>query len=326
MKQVITLFIITIATIVSCKKKDPTSDDNIGAEAAQNSRTKSATGAREPSRAKAPGNKLAKRTVEGEFEHTLELALAIETTEEREKQIAELAWKMLEARPDLTEIAIRRLPESSPERPGLIEAYLLHLVQQDPQLAIKWADSLGSPNEIVDARRHIALSLSEDQIGQAVEILLNPKRLAVDGFDNAANRIFEKWVTKAPVQAAEWINNLPPGASRDSAIGIIAGQWIHSNPAEAFGWVASIKNEELRTEIVRSMAQVVSEMPEELRDLIQPAADEAIASEFDDAMRKLQSTRDSATTPESPAPEGLNSETEHGEPEPEAGNEDGGNE
>jgi len=63
------------------------------------------------------------------------------------------------------------------------------------------------------------------------------------------------WANRDPVGAANWLQGLPVGASRDAAVGSFVGVLSHSDPATAAVWAQSIGDDRQRAFQMENVAR-----------------------------------------------------------------------
>lgn len=237
--------------LISCDSRDD--DRKVDEPIGDNARTKSVqrNSVRFPNVDSTTSGKLAKQQ-----------AVPAQSTDEC---IAEWAWNMMEACPDLVGKSIRELSAESPQKQDLIRAYALSLLARSPEEAITWANSLGDQASILAAREEIAMALPTEEIDRAVKLQLDPVRIARQGWDNSSACLLERWVGHESQAAARWVLGLGPGEARDAGLSTLCSQWLESDPASALGWLESQPSTVLRQEISHLMAQSLMETEESLR-------------------------------------------------------------
>ena len=63
---------------------------------------------------------------------------------------------------------------------------------------------------------------------------------------NAVNEATQNWLRQDSIAASEWVGELPSGAARDSAVGILIGHIKQDDPSAAFAWATTLENEDQR--------------------------------------------------------------------------------
>jgi len=195
----------------------------------------------------------------------MEKADKLESPAAHEKALADIAWNAIESDPALAHEAFQRLPTDSPERIRLIQHYAIAMAEADVEAALAWADALDSDGEIAAAKAQIALAIAETDPRRAAN-LLSESGVAGREFDVAVVQVIQRWSAKSVPDAAAWVITFPPGAAREASIGVIAGQWLPSDPTAAFAWFNTLQNEDLRKEAARAMEGVLLQQPSEIRD------------------------------------------------------------
>lgn len=200
-----------------------------------------------------------------ELQTLLETASKIKAPVDRERALADVAWNAIEIDPDIAHEAFRRLSTDSPERIRLIQHYAMRLAGQDPEQAIEWASALDSELEISSAMSHIALGIAETDPSRAANMLSEHGTAGRD-FDVALVQVIQRWAMKSAPEAADWVAQFPASPAREAGVTLIAEQWLSRDPAEAFRWLDSIKDTELRKEAARSMEGVILQQNQKVRD------------------------------------------------------------
>ena len=95
----------------------------------------------------------------------------------------------------------------------------------------------------------------------AEQIAWNPNTETMDVFSRlpdipaaTMSEAVQEWVGRAPEQASEWVNTLPPGPNRDAAVGgmvdlLVTREW---DPSRALTWAESISDEQQRLTSLRT--------------------------------------------------------------------------
>jgi hypothetical protein len=219
----------------------------------------------------------------------LEDAAEIESSEERYRAIAEVAWNAFEIDPELASEAFLKLPEGCPERIRLLQHYAMRLNEQNHDEATAWANALASELECATALSQIALTLAETDPLAAAN-LISESGMAGHEFDVAVVQIIQRWAAKSPPDAAAWVTGFPPGPAREAGIKYTATRWLHSDAPAVFSWLASLKDAGVRKEAALGLEEAILQQPQEIRDGWLQHADAAIRSELDQLRAKATET------------------------------------
>jgi len=73
---------------------------------------------------------------------------------------------------------------------------------------------------------------------------------------SATEAVAANWIQSDPVAAANWVNNLPSGDSRDVAAREESKALTNVDPATAFNWATNIGDLQMRSAQARSVIQV----------------------------------------------------------------------
>lgn len=202
-----------------------------------------------------------------------ETAKAREPGDDRNKAIAEVAWKTLESAPDLAAEFIRDLPAGTAEKAALVDAYLRQLFDEEKSdEALAWADSLGDGTDPASAKGRALVMLAGKHPEQAA------KHLPVSDFTAAAVspltvEVLQTWVQQNPANAIAWTTRLPAGEARTAGYQAAFAQWFETDSKSAFSWVATQNNPHVRKEAVSAMVGLLISQPDPIRDfMLAPAA------------------------------------------------------
>lgn len=188
----------------------------------------------------------------------LQAAREIQSPEEREKAVAEVAWNALELDPELAREAFSQLTPDSGETVRLIQHSAMRLAESDPAGAMKWADTLGTEKEIAAAKCQIALVLAESEPLRAADIL---SESGIQGreFDVAAVQVLQRWAAKSPPDAAAWVAAFPAGDARSAGIKEVVSRWLERDAAAVFTWKADLADASVRNEVLTALVEISSE-------------------------------------------------------------------
>lgn len=256
--------------LVCCEK--PASSDERTVDAAPERRTPRDTKVREDS-------SLISNTPDS-LSKRLEAAVEIQSSEERGKAIAEVAWNAIEIDPELAIRAFLQLPQDSPERIRLINHYAIRLAEQNYDEAIAWAGTLESDKESSAAFSQIALVLAETDPHRAAN-LLSESGLVNRDFDVAVVQVVQRWAAQSPADAAAWVTQFPAGPAREAGIRIISEKWLPRDASTAFQWLDTLSNEALRKEALRAMEGVILQQQQDIRNEWLQHADARIKAELE---------------------------------------------
>lgn len=188
----------------------------------------------------------------------LQAAREIQSAEEREKAISEIAWNALELDPVLASEAFSQLTADGVDKIRLIQHSAMRLAEGDPDAALKWADALGTEKEIAAAKCQIALVLAESEPLRAANIL---SESGIQGreFDVAAVQVLQRWAAKSPSDAAAWVVAFPAGAARSAGIKEVVSRWLEGDAPAVFSWKAKLADASVRNEVLAALAEISSE-------------------------------------------------------------------
>jgi len=268
------LYLLLAVLLVSCDKRQDSGD-----AASSNDSKRSAThGVRPPH----------ERTVRSpkELRESLGSAQKIESAEERDQALAEIALDAFESEPEIAAAAFKQMTTDSEARMPLIQQYAMLYVAQDPQKALTWADSLGSEKEIDAAKELIVHSLHEADLAGAA------KHLAKAGLANAGPEspimyVLERWTADAPADAAAWVVTFPASESRSVVVGNVASQWVVADPQAALSWLAELANPAVRNDASHAMAEALAKQPPAERETMLESADPAVRTELEEQVAQI---------------------------------------
>jgi len=194
--------------------------------------------------------------------------MEIANEEARTKAIVNVAWSALERSSEVFKDALRELPAGNSEKGKLIRAWVNGLITTKGQeAAVAWVQSLDGDTTATEAREQIALITAESNPEEAVRLL--PKS-SFDGGkgSSAAVETVQLWTQRAPIDAAEWAAKLPSGKGRQAGIDAVLAEWFETDATAAVSWIASLKDAELRHDLVIVVAEVYKRHPQPIRDTL----------------------------------------------------------
>ena len=195
----------------------------------------------------------------------LERAKLVSSIEERDKAVAAIAWENLELDPELALEAFQQLAPGSRERIRLIQHFAMRLAEEDVEKAVKWADTLGNPEEISLAYGKISLVLAETEPERAAN-LISESGMAGREFDVALVQVIQRWAASEPAHAAAWVALFDPGEARSAGLKTVVSLWARSDTAATLTWIGSLQNEGLREEAKLAMAEAILQQPPSVQD------------------------------------------------------------
>lgn len=146
----------------------------------------------------------------------------------------------------------------SPLRKTMIDAVLSGFINRDPEMGIAWINSLPAHEHFSATMAAILRLCTKKHPAKAAELydqtFLN-KRLDSSHRDwlmsmSRANAIAEAWSQSDPIGAAQWIEQLPTGARRDSATHYFVTNVAETDPATALEWAETISNPDQRYDAI----------------------------------------------------------------------------
>lgn len=210
----------------------------------------------------------------------LEAAMKIEAENARIEAIASIAWKALERSTDIFNDAFRELPVGNEEKNSLLRAYIVKLLEKKgPSAAVLWANSLDNQIEITQAHEQIALNIAESDPTEIAKFL--PESSFEDGHGSSeAVEAVQRWTLSAPSEAVVWASKLSPGKGRQAGVGAVVEQWFETDPKAAILWVNSLRDSNLRADVLPVVSELFEKQPQSTRDAIIENADEQIKAEI----------------------------------------------
>jgi hypothetical protein len=194
----------------------------------------------------------------------LAAALAIQSPEEREEAIAEIAWNALESDPEVAREAFEKLSQDSEPRLKLLRHFAMNLAAGNPEEAFEWVSGLESDLEKSAAIERIAWVISEEDPARAAQ-LLSEFGIEGRGFDVAVVRVLQRWASQNPSDAAAWVALFPAGEVRETGIRTVISEWTESDPKTAISWMAGLTEREIRDEGALAIAIVLAGQDPEVR-------------------------------------------------------------
>lgn len=210
----------------------------------------------------------------------LATALGIESPEEREAAIAEIAWNALESDPELAQEALGKLTPDSEPRIKLLRHFAMNLAGENPAEALEWANQLESDVEESAAMERIALVIAEDDPSRAAH-LLSESGIEGRGFDVAVVGVLQRWASQNAADAAAWVALFPAGDAREAGIRTVISEWTETDPGAAVSWMGTLDLQELRDEAALAMALALSEQEPEAQSKWLEKADPITRAEID---------------------------------------------
>lgn len=190
----------------------------------------------------------------------LERAESVVERGQREKELSQLAWDTLESDPEVSSLAFGKLASDSVERIRLIQHFAMRRAEENPDEAMKWAESLGSEKEIATAKCQIALVLAENEPLKAAG-MLSDSGIVGREFDVALVQVVQRWAGKSPADAAAWAVNFKPGEARSASIREIVSRWIEKDPAAVFSWKSGLSDPSIQQEITSALVEAAAGEP-----------------------------------------------------------------
>lgn len=279
------LCLVCAALLVGCgKSSDRDKPESADASIPGSTRTKRSE------RADAPASR------HQELRAALAAALKLDASEARDQALAEVVRDAFEPAPDIAAEAFGQLAVESAERMKTIR-YLAPLrARRNPDEALAWADSLGSPTEIAAAKDEIALVLAEVDPARAAKIMLE-SGIPKGGLDQTKVEVIRLWAGTAPKDAATWALRLPPGEARSVGVQTVVSIWLQADSAAAFSWLEASPNQVVRKEVTHAMAQALVAIPEPIRETFLGNADAAMRSELEQQVKQITEQADKETPP-----------------------------
>ncbi len=203
----------------------------------------------------------------------LKSAESITSTEEHEKVVSQIAWDTLETDPEVCAMAFAKLAIDGAERIRLIQHFAMRRAEENPDAAMRWAETLGSEKEMSAARCQVALVMAEDDPLKAADLLSDS---GVEGreFDVTLVQVIQRWAEKSPDEAAAWAVNFQPGEARSASIREIVVRWIEKDPAAVFSWKNGLTDSAIRQEITAALIEAAAGEPGDAKPKWLDAADE----------------------------------------------------
>lgn len=195
----------------------------------------------------------------------LDEAKLIATPEEHDKSVAAIAWDNLELDPQLAIEAFQQLAPGSAERIRLIQHFAMRLAEQNLDEAVKWAESLATPEEKSIAYGRISLVLAVTDPARAAN-LISESGMAGREFDVAVVQVIQKWSATSPSDAAAWVVLFDPSEARSAGIRTVVSLWAGKDTQAALTWIGSLEDATLHQEAVAAMAEAILQQPASIQD------------------------------------------------------------
>jgi len=135
--------------------------------------------------------------------------------------------------------------------------------REDPAAAAAWVESHADKDYAERAVREVAEELGRENPEEAVRWLAD---LPETNQSRAIYQSMERWTREDPVAAGNFLREMDPSASRDTAVRSYANEIDGSDPQMAAEWAGSIANDEIRLETLNGVAHSwIRKDPEEAR-------------------------------------------------------------
>ncbi|NRB26692.1 MAG: hypothetical protein HRU37_03325 [Roseibacillus sp.] len=135
--------------------------------------------------------------------------------------------------------------------------------REDPAAAAAWVESHADKDYAERAVREVAEELGRENPEEAVRWLAD---LPEANQSRAIYQSMERWTREDPVSAGNFLREMDPSASRDTAVRSYANEIDGSDPQMAAEWAGSIANDEIRMETLNGVAHSwIRKDPEEAR-------------------------------------------------------------
>ncbi len=222
---------------------------------------------------------------------SLDGANRISSSEERATAIAAIVWENLELDPMLAADAFQQLTPGAAGRVRLVQHLAMRLAEEDADTAIKWAGTLGNPEEISFAYGKIALVIAETDPERAAN-LLSESGMEGREFDVALVQVIQRWAATKPTAAAAWVVLFDPGEARTASMNTVVSQWAKSDTPAAFEWIGTLQSDALRDEARQAMAEAILQQTPTIQSEWLNLANPEIRSSFEKL--KQQADKDDA--------------------------------
>ena len=148
---------------------------------------------------------------------------------------------------------VAALPASI-ERSQSIEEVAKTWALRDPEAVKKWAATLSNDQERSAAMKVLLASLENREPARAAALLLEftGTNLA-DGIPYIST-IMANWAKSDLASAASWVNALPQGQLRDTAVRSFVAQWEKQDPVAAINFAAKLPENSAQQELVQTLA------------------------------------------------------------------------
>jgi hypothetical protein len=254
---------------------------------------KVASGESDPAKEAGPGSTRAQRSRQDhapgrrqQYSDSLTKAMGIQSPEDRDKALKELAWESLDSEPDLSLRAFREISIDNPDRVSLIQAHVARIAGESPEMALAWAAELGSEADKAVAKEEIIQTLANSDPGRAAKILgaFN----AVEGEANGtASFVLRRLTSEKPLEAAAWVSSMRAGESRKIAVKILVSDWSQADPDGAFAWLKSISDPAVRGEADQAILEAFVDQTSETREAWLERANPDLRKKLDQQLEQL---------------------------------------
>lgn len=214
-----------------------------------------------------------------------EKAQTLQSPTERDQALEGVVWDALEIDPHLAAEAFLKLTPRSEGQKRLIQHYAMRLAEQSLDEAMKWAATLGSPEEQSIAYDNIALVLAESEPQRAAQ-LLSESGVAGRDFDVAVVQVLQRWAASAPDGAAGWVVLFEPGEARSAGLKAVVGVWSRTDPEGTLAWLDQLQDPTIRSEANQGLAQSIFELPEGAQDDLLRRVNPDIRAQFESLKTK----------------------------------------
>jgi len=231
-----------------------------------------------------------------ELRKSMSTALKIVSPGERDEALAEVALDALETEPEIAAAAFKQISTDSEARLPLIQSFAMQLLEQDPQKALAWADSLASEQEIAAAKQMIVHSLHDADLEGAAKSLAK-SGLASTEPESPGMYVLQRWTTDAPADAAAWVGSLPAGESRNVGLAAVASQWVVADSQAALAWMAGLNSPAERSKATHAMAEALMKQPPPIREAMLEPADPATLRLLEQEVEAITRDLEKATPP-----------------------------
>lgn len=265
-----------------------------------------------------------------DLRQSLAEAKGLKTAVDRDRALIQVARDAMGMNPGLVAEALRHMSAENPERVALLKEMVALMAKEDATSALSWASTLDGEHDRAVAKAEVALHVSSTDPAAAAKILADSGVTGAD-FDAVAVPVFQNWAAQVPQDAAEWVLKYPAGNQRETAVKAVMGRWVQGDAAAAFAWMTSQSNPSVREETTRTMANVLINNPDPIRETILAQAEPEVRGDLESRMHEIvegsrdpsepqpepEEGTDGAAAPEHPQP-GTEPAPAVAEPQPEA--------